>query len=167
MKSKLLLFTIAICGIANAQINPVTQDTLIAKLIKSKSEFKGGIGLFPMPNKTMIGYRSNIHKNWAFDSKLGYTFSRIPLLNLELNIQHRHVKNEIFNLYSGFGITFDGFTPGVILPLGFELKPFEKYKNIVFVVEASPKLTFSFSSAFNSSLNGNIGIIYFKPRKKK
>lgn len=139
------------------------QDTL--KPIKS--DFKGGIALFPMPNKPMVGYRSNIQKRWAFDSKLGYTISRIPLVNLELNLLHRHIKNDIFNLYSGIGLTLDGITPGVIIPLGFEIKPFSNFKNIVIVAEASPKVTFSFTSAFNSSFSGNIGIIYFKPRKQK
>ena len=140
-----------------------SQDTLK----EQKSAFKGGFALFPIPNKPMIGFRSNIQKNWAFDTKLGYNFSRIPLLNLELSVLHRHIKNELFNMYSGFGVTIDGITPGIIVPLGFEIIPFSNFKNIVFVAEASPKVTFSFSSAFNSSFSGNIGIIYYKPRKQK
>ena len=140
-----------------------SQDTLTIK----KMEFRWGLALFPMPTKPMIGYRSNIQKKWAFDAKLGYTISRIPLVNLELNLLHRHIKNEIFNIYSGVGLTLDGITPGAIIPLGFEIKPFNNFKNIVIVAEASPKVTFSFTSAFNSSFSGNIGIIYFKPRKQK
>jgi hypothetical protein len=136
------------------------QDTTKVK----QHNYKGGISLYPMPNKPMLGYRSNMYKNWALDTKLGYTLTLIPQFNIELNLQHRHIKNEVFNVYSGIGFTLDGFTPGLIVPLGFEIKPFTNYPNIVIVTEASPKLTFSFTSAFNSSLNGTIGLIYFKPR---
>jgi hypothetical protein len=132
-----------------------------------KTEYGGGFGIFPLPNKTMLSYRSNLTKRWAFDSKYGYTFTAVPQFNIELNMMHRHVRNEILNFYSGFGVTLDGFTPGIIVPIGFELMPLEKHPNLVFVMEASPKLTFSFSSAFYSTLNGNLGFIYFRPLKNK
>ena len=129
--------------------------------------YRGGFAIYPLPNKTLLGYRSNISGKWVFDSKYGYTFSAAPQFNLEFNLIKRKYKNELLNFYNGFGLTLDGFTPGIIVPLGIELKPFAKYPNIVLIAEASPKLTFSFSSAIYSSLHGNIGIIYFRPSKKK
>jgi len=160
MKQLLILFS----SLMFLGTNIYAQDSLkiTAKDIQS---FGSGFAIFPHPNKTMIGFRSNLNKKWSFDSKLAYTFTGIPALNVELNVIHRHVRNEVLNFYSGFGITLDGFSPGFIVPIGFEIKPFEKFKNIVFVAEASPKLTFYFSSGLSSGLSGNIGIIYFRPTK--
>jgi len=143
-----------------------SQDTSNIKT-PDKNSFKRGFGIFPFPNKSMIGYRSNLNKKWAFDSKLGYTFTAVPMLNIELNLMRRHLRNEVFNFYNGLGVTLDGLTPGIIFPVGFELTPFHNYPNIVIVTEASPKITFSFSSTIYSTLSGNIGIIYFKPKKTK
>src|SRR3981081_3481811 len=120
----LLLFETNVYSQDSLKINPAKEQT-----------FRKGFGIFPFPIKTMIDYRSNLNKKWAFDFKFGYSIIAIPPpeLNMEFNLIHRHVRNEVFNFYNGFGITFDGFvTPGFILPIGFEIKPFEKFRNIVF-----------------------------------
>ncbi len=160
MKQLLILF----CSLMFLGTNINAQDSLKINSTKEQT-FRKGFGIFPHPNKTMIGYRSNLDKKWSFDSKLAYTFTGIPQFNIELNVIHRHVRNEVLNFYSGFGITLDGYSPGCIVPIGFEITPFEKFKNIIFVAEASPKLTFYFSSGLSSGLSGNIGIIYFRPAK--
>ena len=161
MKQLLILFS----SLMFLGTNIYSQDSL--KITpKDVQAFRGGFAIFPNPNKTMIGYRSNLNKKWSFDSKLGYTFVGIPALNIELNVIHRHIRNEVMNFYSGFGITLDGFNPGCIVPIGFEIMPFEKFKNIVFIAEASPKLTFNLGSGLSSGLSGNIGIIYFRPVKR-
>ncbi len=128
--------------------------------------FRGGFAIYPLPTRTMLGYRANAAKNWSFDSKFGYTFTAAPQFNIELGILHRHIKNEIFNIYSGFGLTLDGFTPGCIVPIGFEWQPLVQHKNLRVILEASPKFTFSFSSGIYSTLYGNIGFIYYRPKKK-
>ena len=147
-----------------AGINAQSADSAKSSSIKT---YRGGFGIYPMTGRTMVGYRSNLQKNWAFETKLGYVFTMAPQLNLEVNAIHRHYRNEILNFYSGVGFTLDGFTPGCVIPIGFEIKPFEKYPNIVLVAEASPKITFSFSSAFYSTLNGNVGVIFYRPAKSK
>lgn len=163
MKQLFLLFAFVLTYTCNAeqtyQTNKDTTQTL--------SDFRGGFSIYPVPNKTRLGFRSNINKKWAFDSKFGYTFTLAPQFNIELNVIRRFKRMDILNFYTGFGATLDGFTPGVNIPIGFELMPFEKHKNLVFVAEASPKITFSFSSAFSSTLNGTIGFIYFRPQKQK
>jgi hypothetical protein len=130
-------------------------------------KYRGGFAIYPMPNKPMVGYRSNLTKKWAFDCKLAYTFQVSPQLNMELNMIRRHYRNEIFNFYNGFGFMLDGFTPGFVVPIGFEIKPFMKYPNIVIITEASPKLMFSIAGGAYSTLNGAIGVVFFKSAKKR
>lgn len=142
------------------------QDTLNS-FSSRQGAFKRGYGIFPFPNKTMLSYRSNLVKKWAFDAKFGYTFTAVPQLNIELNMIRRNIQNGIFNFYTGLGATVDGITPGIVFPVGYEIAPFTKYPNILIVAEASPKICFSFSSAFYSTLSGNFGIIYFRPKKSK
>ena len=157
MKKTLLLFFVLLFSASsvNAQDSAAVQQ-----------KFRGGFALYPLPSRTMLGYRANASKNWSFDSKFGYTFTAAPQFNIEANLLHRHIKNEIFTIYSGFGATLDGFTPGLVVPIGFEWQPLSAYKNIKVILEASPKLTFSFSSGIYSTLYGNIGFIYYRPAKK-
>ncbi|MFY9310940.1 MAG: hypothetical protein WAQ28_17970 [Bacteroidia bacterium] len=152
------LFLIGFCYISAA----FAQDTTGTE----QQKYRGGFGIYPMPNKPMLGYRSNLNKRWAFDSKVAYVFQLSPQLTVELNAIRRHVRNDVFNFYNGIGFMLDGFTPGFTIPIGFEIKPFSKYPNIVIVTEASPKLAFSIAGGVYSTLNGNVGVLFFRPAKK-
>lgn len=144
----------------------ITTASAVQAQDSTASAFGGGFALYPLPSRTLLGYRGNATKNWSFDSKFGYTFTAAPQFNIEVGMLHRHIKNEIFNIYSGFGFTLDGFTPGCIVPVGFEWQPLPQHKNLRVILEASPKFTFSFSSGIYSTLFGNIGFIYYRPAKK-
>lgn len=162
MKMKLSLSLLFILLLA---VSAYSQDT--ARTSETK-RFKGGFEIFPIPAKPMVGYRSNIEKRWAFDTKFTYSFmAASPQLNLELNAIRRHIRNEIFNFYNGVGFAIEGFSPGIIVPIGFEIKPFSKYPNIVLITEASPKFMISLFGGIYSGFNGNIGLIFFKPVKKR
>ena len=144
------------------------KGVLIGADPSSKAEyFKAGFGIYPNFTNARIGFRSNLSKKWTFDSKFGFNFSTVPLFNVELDVLNRHYRNDFIAFYNGYGLTLDGLTPGLIFPLGFEVRPFKEAKNIMVVVESSPKLTLSFAAGYNVSLMGNVGIILFRPKKTK
>lgn len=159
-----VFFLFAFLGLAFAGF---TQQGEAAQDSAKVQPFVKGFGIYPMPTVARLGYRSNLHKKWSFDGKLGYTFTLLPQLNLELSAIRRHARMDILNFYSGIGFAADGLSPGLHIPIGFEIMPFKAHRNLVFVAEASPRVMYSFSSAFYSTLAGNVGIIYFRPPKKK
>lgn len=161
MKKIAFAFTLVLatcCGLAQSPSSPPTDDSVY---------YRSGFELFPRTNRTMIGYRSNMDNKWAWEGRLGYTMNLIPQLNMEFSLLHRHPRQSKVSFYNGFGLTLDGITPGFQVPLGLEIAPLESMPNLRILIEASPKCSFSFTSALHSSFNGNIGVVYYKPRKKK
>jgi hypothetical protein len=135
--------------------------------IQENQTYKSGWGMYPSTNKPMLGYRSNMHKKKALDIKLTYTYmAAVPQLFFEINRIKRKEKNEVLNFYRGIGLVLEGFAPGITVPLGFEIKPFKNHPNLVLITEASPKLMISPFGGFFSTLNGNLGLLYFKPANK-
>jgi hypothetical protein len=117
------------------------------------------LGIYPLNSK--LSYRSNAQKNIFFDTKASISFSTIPYLIAELNLNKRWVKNNLVNFYTGGGLTLDSYVPGLQVPIGIEIFPFTEVPQFSVAAEANPKLTFGPSSFLNTTILGNLGILYY------
>jgi hypothetical protein len=113
------------------------------------------------PLSSQLGYRSNQQKKMFLDIKAGMTFSTLPFVQLAISGDKRWVNKEAVKMYSGLGITFDSFVPGVQFPIGVEFFPVERIDNLSVIIETNPKITFGPTNFLNTNIQGNIGLAYY------
>ncbi len=131
------------------------QDTLPLPLPKIRK----ALCLYPIQKQ--LGYRSNLHQKWFTDFKGGMTFSALPFFTLEINRNKRFVNKEQVKVYTGIGLTFDSFVPGVQVPFGMELVPLEKCQQLSIIAEVKPKMSLGPVNFVNISFSPHIGIAYY------
>ncbi len=132
-----------------------------AKIIK-------GFVIYPIQKQ--IGYRSNLTEKWFSDFKGGMTFSALPFFVLEFNRNCRFVNTNKVKVYTGIGVTFDSYIPGLQMPLGIEFIPLADVKQLSIIVEAKPKMSLGPTNFLNISFSPHVGVAYYfklKPRNTK
>lgn len=122
-----------------------------------------GFAIYPLQKQ--IGYRSNLTKKWFSDFKGGMTYSALPFFVLEFNRNCRFVNNPKVKVYSGIGITFDSYIPGLQVPLGIEFIPLADVKQLSIIVEAKPKISLGPTNFLNISFSPHIGVAYYLKSK--
>ena len=121
------------------------------------------LALYPLQKQ--LGYRSNLTRKWFTDFKGGMTFSALPFFVLELNRDCRFVNKENIKVYSGLGLTFDSYVPGIQVPFGMEVVPLEKIPQLSFIAEVKPKMTLGPTNFLNISFSPHVGIAYYFKQK--
>ncbi len=154
MKKILLL----LCLLAAAG-NLFSQDSIAP----SRTRIYKALALYPIQKQ--LGYRSNLTRKWFTDFKGGMTFSALPFFVLELNRNCRFVNKENVSVYSGIGVTFDSYVPGMQVPFGIEVAPLEKLKQLSVIAEVKPKLSFGPTNFLNISFSPHLGIAYYFKQK--
>ena len=150
MRYLILIFVVAM------NIQAFSQDTLGQS---PNPEIRRGLALYPFQKQ--IGYRSNLTRQWFTDFKGGMTISALPFLTLELNRCTRFVNKEQVKVYTGFGLTFDSYIPGVQVPIGIEAIPLKQMNQLSVIAEVKPKMTFGPTNFLNVSFSPHIGICYY------
>jgi hypothetical protein len=143
------------------------QDTLAGKE-KPAMKIVKGLTLFPIEKQ--IGYRSNLNKKWFTDFKGGMTYSALPFFVLEINRCRRFVMTQSVNVYSGVGLTFDSYVPGIQCPIGMEVVPLKDVPHLSVIAEVAPKMTFGPTNFLNITFSPHVGLCYYmkeKPMHKK
>jgi len=122
-----------------------------------------GFTIYPLQKQ--IGYRSNLTQKWFSDFKGGMTYSALPFFVLEFNRNFRFVNNPKVKVYSGIGITFDSYVPGLQVPLGIEFIPIADVKQLSIIVEAKPKISLGPTNFLNISFSPHLGVAYYLKTK--
>ncbi len=127
------------------------------------SKITKGFAIYPFQKQ--IGYRSNLTEKWFSDFKGGMTFSALPFFVLEFNRNYRFVNTNKVKVYTGIGLTFDSYIPGIQLPLGIEFVPLADVKQLSIIVETKPKMTFGPTNFLNISFSPHLGVAYYLKMK--
>lgn len=122
-------------------------------------------GFVIYPLQKQIGYRSNLTKKWFSDFKGGMTYSALPFFVLEFNRDCRFINTNKVKVYSGIGLTFDSYVPGLQVPLGIEFIPLADVKQLSIIVEAKPKMSLGPTNFLNISFSPHIGVAYYFKEK--
>jgi hypothetical protein len=115
-------------------------------------------------------YASNFSKagiSYNFGERLWtelrvYTNFDMEDITPELVLNYNFVKKESFDFYVGIG-GFVNFFNGVVLPIGFHLRPVKEMPNFALLFEIQP----SYDDALDGLFLGNVGFRYTFNKKAK
>lgn len=151
-----ILMTVYLSLSAQDSTSYINQKNETSKIIK-------GFAIYPFQKQ--IGYRSNLTKKWFSDFKGGMTFSALPFFVLEFNRNYRFVNKNKVKVYTGLGLTFDSYIPGVQVPFGIEFIPLNDVTQLSIIAETKPKITFGPTNFLNISFSPHLGVIYYLKMK--
>ena len=110
----------------------------------------------------ITGYTANaVGINYKFLSRLSVDFKMITQnfdeTKSHLSLNYSYVKADNYNFYVGAGLSdraINGdLVSSIIIPIGFEVAPFESAKKLSFIVEITP-------NTFDLSINKFLGVRY-------
>ena len=127
--------------------------------------YKRGFQIHPF--QTQIGFRSNLDKKYFIDFKGGLAFTALPYFTLELNVLKRFVNEKQTKVYWGAGLSIDEFVFGLQFPLGIEFSPIYQNRQLTFIAEVAPRLSYSNSYFANIQLYPHVGVSYYLKAKQK
>ena len=136
---------------------------LLGQNVPQDTMYKSGFQVHPFQKQ--IGYRSNLDKKHFIDFKGGMSFTAIPYLTLELNVLRRSVNKKQTKVYWGTGVSLEEFVIGLQFPIGIEFSPIANYRQLTFITEIAPRLSYSKSYFFNLQFYPHIGVCYYLKTK--
>lgn len=132
---------------------------------KEDTTFKRGFQIHPFQQQ--LGFRSNLDKKVFLDFKGGLAFTALPYLTLELNLCKRFINKPRTKVYWGIGATLDEFIAGIQFPLGIEFSPIDTQRQLTFILELAPRLSYSQSYFVNIQFYPHVGACYYLRNKIK
>lgn len=93
--------------------------------------------------ESCIGLNYKISNRFNTNLRIYANQSNLRSLPLELNGTFDIISKDNYNFYIGAGLIVNPFQDvdplkNIIFPIGFEIKPFESYRNLSFIVEFAP-----------------------------
>lgn len=129
------------------------------------SIYKKGFQIHPFQKQ--IGFRSNLDKKYFIDFKGGLSFTALPYFTLELNFLKRFLNKKQTKVYWGAGLSVDEFIFGFQFPMGIEFSPLSNNRQLTFITELAPRLSYSKSYFVNIQFYPHIGVCYYLKTKQK
>ena len=140
---------------------------LAAILCAGSARSQHGLAVYPL--EASLGYRSNLDKRGFWDLKAGgYVGGAFPVtVDVEMSRIWRNKSglDQPVRVYGGLGLSLFGIVPGLVVPVGIEVKPLQNFQRLVFIADASPRFDLYGEGAFQLGFRGHVGLAYHFVKK--